>query len=189
MSPRPLRLLARPEPIDEVLALVPDGPPLRFRWRRALHEVVAAEGPERIAGAWWSEQGGTLTEWSRWPLAPLASATRADEPDSGECPARALTEWSRWPLAPLASATRADEPGSGECPARALTEWSRWPLAPLASATRADEPGSGECPARALTEWSRWPLAPLASATRDYFRIEDKAGLRFWLFAQASIAT
>jgi len=37
---------------------VPDGPPLRFRWRRALHEVVAAEGPERIEGAWWSEHGG-----------------------------------------------------------------------------------------------------------------------------------
>ena len=38
--------------------LVPDGPPVRFRWRRALHEVVAAEGPERIEGAWWSEDGG-----------------------------------------------------------------------------------------------------------------------------------
>ncbi len=37
---------------------MPDGPPLRFRWRRALHEVIAAEGPERIEGAWWSEQGG-----------------------------------------------------------------------------------------------------------------------------------
>src|SRR5215470_13813558 len=28
---------------------------------------------------------------------------------------------------------RADEPGSGECPARALLEWPRWPLASLAS--------------------------------------------------------
>ena len=49
-----MRLLARPEPIEAV-AEVPDGPPLRFRWRRALHEVIAAEGPERIEGAWWSE--------------------------------------------------------------------------------------------------------------------------------------
>jgi protein ImuB len=57
LSPRPLRLLTRPEPIEAV-AEVPDGPPLRFRWRRALHEVVAADGPERIEGAWWSEQGG-----------------------------------------------------------------------------------------------------------------------------------
>jgi protein ImuB len=88
-SPRPLRLLAKPEPI-EAIAIVPDGPPLRFRWRRALHEVVAAEGPERIEGVWWSEQGGPA---------------RADEP--------------------------------------------------------------------------RWPLA---SAARDYFRVEDKTGLRFWLF-------
>ena len=57
LSPRPLRLLQRPEPI-EALAEVPDGPPLRFRWRRALHEVITAEGPERIEGAWWSEHGG-----------------------------------------------------------------------------------------------------------------------------------
>jgi protein ImuB len=59
---RPLRLLARPEPI-EAIAVVPDGPPLRFRWRRALHEVVAAEGPERIEGAWWSEQGGPARDY------------------------------------------------------------------------------------------------------------------------------
>jgi protein ImuB len=61
---RPLRLLARPEPI-EAIAVVPDGPPLRFRWRRALHEVVAAEGPERIEGAWWSEQGGPARDYFR----------------------------------------------------------------------------------------------------------------------------
>jgi protein ImuB len=57
LAPRPLRLLQKPEPIEAV-AEVPDGPPLRFRWRRALHEVIAAEGPERIEGAWWSEPGG-----------------------------------------------------------------------------------------------------------------------------------
>ena len=45
LSPRPLRLLARPEPIEDVFAVVPDGPPVRFRWRRALHEVVASKGP------------------------------------------------------------------------------------------------------------------------------------------------
>ena len=63
-GPRPLRLLARPEPI-EAIAVVPDGPPLRFRWRRALHEVIAAEGPERIEGAWWSEQGGPARDYFR----------------------------------------------------------------------------------------------------------------------------
>ena len=35
---RPLRMLSKPEPI-EVMAQIPDGPPLRFRWRRALHAV------------------------------------------------------------------------------------------------------------------------------------------------------
>ncbi len=64
LAPRPLRLLARPEPIEAV-AGVPDGPPLRFRWRRALHEVVAADGPERIEGAWWSEHGGPARDYFR----------------------------------------------------------------------------------------------------------------------------
>ena len=64
LTPRPLRLLTRPEPIDAV-ASVPDGPPLRFRWRRALHEVAAAEGPERIEGAWWSEQAGPARDYFR----------------------------------------------------------------------------------------------------------------------------
>jgi protein ImuB len=64
LPPRPLRLLMRPEPI-EALAEVPDGPPLRFRWRRALHEVIAAEGPERIEGAWWSEHGGRARDYFR----------------------------------------------------------------------------------------------------------------------------
>ncbi|HVE03624.1 MAG TPA: hypothetical protein VNB30_06175 [Rhizomicrobium sp.] len=52
---RPLRMLAKPEPI-EVMAQIPDGPPLRFRWRRALHAVARAEGPERIAMEWWKNQ-------------------------------------------------------------------------------------------------------------------------------------
>src|SRR6185312_7174636 len=38
MPARPLRLFAWPEPIETV-AEVPDGPPLRFRWRRVLHNV------------------------------------------------------------------------------------------------------------------------------------------------------
>jgi len=64
LSPRPLRLLSRPEPIEAV-AEVPDGPPLRFRWRRALHEVIAAEGPERIEGTWWSEHAGPARDYFR----------------------------------------------------------------------------------------------------------------------------
>ena len=49
---RPLRLFTRPEPI-EAIAEIPDGPPLRFRWRNVLHHVVMADGPERIAPEWW----------------------------------------------------------------------------------------------------------------------------------------
>jgi len=49
---RPLRLFERPEPV-EATADMPQGPPVRFRWRRVLHEVVLTEGPERIAMEWW----------------------------------------------------------------------------------------------------------------------------------------
>ncbi|HVT55921.1 MAG TPA: DNA polymerase Y family protein, partial [Xanthobacteraceae bacterium] len=38
-----------------VIAEVPEGPPLRFTWRRAVHAIVRAEGPERIALQWWKE--------------------------------------------------------------------------------------------------------------------------------------
>ncbi len=50
--PRPLLLLAKPEPLT-VLAEIPEGPPARFTWRRVSRRVVKAEGPERIAPEWW----------------------------------------------------------------------------------------------------------------------------------------
>jgi protein ImuB len=40
---------------------VPDGPPIRFRWRRVLHAVIRADGPERIAPEWWRTPEGTAT--------------------------------------------------------------------------------------------------------------------------------
>ena len=52
MPSRPLHLFDPPQPV-EALAGLPDSPPRRFRWRRVQHEVVLAEGPERIAGEWW----------------------------------------------------------------------------------------------------------------------------------------
>lgn len=57
---RPLRLFEHPEPI-KVIAGVPDGPPAQFRWRRAIHAVVRAEGPERVAMEWWRSYGALLT--------------------------------------------------------------------------------------------------------------------------------
>jgi protein ImuB len=58
---RPLRLFAKPEPIDAI-AEVPDGPPIRFVWRHVTHQVTQVEGPERIAMEWWrNERGQKLT--------------------------------------------------------------------------------------------------------------------------------
>ena len=53
---RPQRLLDRPEAIAVIYA-TPEGLPRRFVWRRGVHDVARAEGPERIAPEWWRERG------------------------------------------------------------------------------------------------------------------------------------
>ncbi len=53
---RPQRLLDRPESIAVIYA-TPEGLPRRFVWRRLVHDVVRAEGPERISPEWWRERG------------------------------------------------------------------------------------------------------------------------------------
>lgn len=55
--PRPVRLLAPPEPVDQVMSPLPDGPPRRFRWRGRIYRVAAADGPERLYGEWWRRAG------------------------------------------------------------------------------------------------------------------------------------
>ena len=47
------QVIPRPEPIDVPVTEIPEGPPLNFRWRRAMHRVARAEGPERIGPEWW----------------------------------------------------------------------------------------------------------------------------------------
>lgn len=71
--PRPVRLLDRPEMI-EVMALMPDHPPVWFTWRGKRYRVKQADGPERIFGEWWQRS----SEW----LAVRDYFTVADE--SGE---------------------------------------------------------------------------------------------------------
>jgi protein ImuB len=50
----PHRLLDRPEAIDVIYA-TPEGMPRRFIWRRSVHDIARAEGPERIAPEWWRQ--------------------------------------------------------------------------------------------------------------------------------------
>ena len=54
-APRPLLMLPCAEPA-EVTALLPEGPPKRFRWRGVFYGVAHAEGPERIRPEWWRKQ-------------------------------------------------------------------------------------------------------------------------------------
>ncbi|MBN9983792.1 Y-family DNA polymerase [Rhizobium laguerreae] len=49
---RPIRLLAWPEQVD-VMALLPDHPPVWIKWRGKRRKVKNADGPERIFGEWW----------------------------------------------------------------------------------------------------------------------------------------
>ena len=55
--PRPVSLFHPPQPL-EAMAPVPDDPPVLFRWRRVVHRVAYADGPERIAPEWWEEAFG-----------------------------------------------------------------------------------------------------------------------------------
>ena len=55
--PRPIRMLARPEALSGVVALLPDHPPRRFAWRGRSYAVIAGDGPERIHGEWWRRVG------------------------------------------------------------------------------------------------------------------------------------
>jgi protein ImuB len=54
--PRPIHLLANPEPI-EVTVPIPDYPPMLFRYKGTLYHVRKADGPERIEQEWWLGQG------------------------------------------------------------------------------------------------------------------------------------
>jgi protein ImuB len=55
--PRPIRLLAPPEPVEGVMMVLPDGAPMRFAWRGRAYRVAAADGPERLYGEWWKRSG------------------------------------------------------------------------------------------------------------------------------------
>ena len=62
---RPVRLLAPPERVDNVVALLPDLPPRRFTWRGRAYRVARADGPERIHGEWWrrSEEAEAVRDY------------------------------------------------------------------------------------------------------------------------------
>ncbi|MBA3667501.1 MAG: hypothetical protein H0W65_07250 [Sphingomonas sp.] len=56
LAPRPHHLLDTPEAIGVIYA-TPEGLPRRFTWRRKVHDVTRAEGPERISPEWWRARG------------------------------------------------------------------------------------------------------------------------------------
>lgn len=53
---RPIRLLDIPETI-EVMSLVPDHPPKLFIHKGKRHNLIKADGPERIGREWWRDKG------------------------------------------------------------------------------------------------------------------------------------
>jgi protein ImuB len=55
-NPRPLHLLSPPERI-EVAAPIPDYPPMLFRYKGKVHNIIKADGPERIEQEWWIQEG------------------------------------------------------------------------------------------------------------------------------------
>lgn len=123
-GPRPLRLFSTPERV-EVIAQVPEGPPLRFVWRRVARHVSRADGPERINPEWWT-----------YSAPPPAAAS----PDGARRP------WLTPKLDPRADAQQ---------------------IADIRAKLEDMELGA---PVRALPR------------TRDYYRVEDRSGRRYWIF-------
>jgi len=62
---RPLHMLDPPQPVSVAMAEIPDGPPRRFTWRRRRHDIVRAEGPERIAPEWWRTPEAATRDYYR----------------------------------------------------------------------------------------------------------------------------
>lgn len=54
--PRPMHVLPVPEPI-EVMVVLPDYPPLHFRYKGEVIQIKRADGPERIEQEWWLQSG------------------------------------------------------------------------------------------------------------------------------------
>lgn len=55
-KPRPIGLLAKPEPI-QVSAPIPDYPPMLFIYKEKHHYIKKADGPERVEREWWLDTG------------------------------------------------------------------------------------------------------------------------------------
>lgn len=53
---RPLQVLKTPEQV-EVTAPIPDYPPMLFIHHGKIHQIIKADGPERIEQEWWLQQG------------------------------------------------------------------------------------------------------------------------------------
>ncbi len=70
--------MPRAEP-TEVTALVPDGPPRRFRWRGVTYEVAGSQGPERIASEWWRHRSSACERGS--PRAPTRDYYLVEDAD------------------------------------------------------------------------------------------------------------
>jgi protein ImuB len=49
--------MLRPPERIEVLYSVPEGPPIRFKWRHRPYRIHRHQGPERIAPEWWRAPG------------------------------------------------------------------------------------------------------------------------------------
>ena len=64
---RPARLLHPPQPVETISAL-PDQPPVAFTWRRHRHHVRRADGPERITGEWWRNDGERTAVRDYWQV-------------------------------------------------------------------------------------------------------------------------
>ena len=189
---RPIRLFARPEPI-EAIAEVPDGPPVQFTWRRVQHEVAHAEGPERIAMEWWRDDAGQRAHARLFPRreprgrARLALPRRlvrsgGDAAAAGSCTACSHEQCRRvsGTRAEGAQRTTPDAPRAGLCRAGRHHQFLLPARRVASGRTGASRPWRSALPAsasRTATAWPAW-CAPIrrdrSTRTHDERRTADR---------------
>ena len=158
---RPPLLFASPEPLT-VLAETPEGPPARFTWRRVTRRVVKSEGPERIAPEWWR---GLVGEGRATDLIPPLDGEGGEDERSEIRAGWGDSERDIPPPRRRLQRRRTSPPGGG--------------MEHVAGSARETPPTR---PASPVT------LHPKereeAALARDYYRIEDEDGRRYWVFRE-----
>ena len=198
-GPRPLRLFPVPEPV-QVLAEVPDGPPLRFVWRKQTRRVTRADGPERIAPEWWRFfEISALSDCSVADPLPSAQGDlrptvgrvgphTSDREVAGAAAKAGNSTEQNGNITPFKARPSAFTAGlSSDCSTADPRPSGSGPSAPAQSLMLSTTHEQGQTTALSATHRESGESRAEGGQTKklprakDYYRVEDEEGRRYWI--------